>query len=55
VFLVNNETNCPYHQKIRTPGFVHLQGLDFMSKHHMLTDVVTIIGTQNIVFGEVDR
>jgi NADH:ubiquinone oxidoreductase subunit D len=55
VFLVNNGTNCPYHHKIRTPGFVHLQGLDFMSKHHMLVDVVTIIGTQNIVFGDVDR
>jgi NADH dehydrogenase (ubiquinone) Fe-S protein 2 len=55
VFLVNNETDCPYHHKIRAPGFVHLQGLNFMSKHHMLADVVTIIGTQNIVFGEVDR
>ena len=37
------------------PGFTHLQGLDFMSKGHMLADVVTIIGTQDIVFGEVDR
>jgi NADH:ubiquinone oxidoreductase subunit D len=55
VFLVNNETNCPYHHKIRAPGFVHLQGLNFMSKGHMLADVVTLIGAQNIVFGEVDR
>jgi hypothetical protein len=39
----------------RAPGFAHLQGLDFMSKHHMLADVVTIVGTQDIVFGEVDR
>jgi len=55
VFLVNNETNCPYHHKIRAPSFVHLQGLNFMSKRHMLTDVVTLISAQNIVFGEVDR
>jgi NADH dehydrogenase (ubiquinone) Fe-S protein 2 len=55
VFLVNNGTNKPYRCQIRAPGFAHLQGLDFMSKHHMLADVVTIIGTQDIVFGEVDR
>ena len=41
--------------RIHAPGFMHLQGLDFMSKHHMIADVVTIIGTQDIVFGEVDR
>jgi hypothetical protein len=46
VFLVSNETNRPYRCKIRAFGFAHLQGLDFMSKHHMLSDVVTIIGTQ---------
>jgi NADH:ubiquinone oxidoreductase subunit D len=55
VYLVSNGTNRPYRCKIRAPGFAHLQGLDFMSKHHMLSDVVTIIGTQDIVFGEVDR
>jgi len=55
VFLVSNGTNCPYRRKIKAPSFTHLQGLDFMSKHHMLTDVVTIIGTQDIVFGEVDK
>ncbi|CAM6095035.1 unnamed protein product [Calypogeia fissa] len=55
VYLVSNGTNRPYRCKIRAPGFGHLQGLDFMSKHHMLADVVTIIGTQDIVFGEVDR
>jgi NADH dehydrogenase (ubiquinone) Fe-S protein 2 len=55
VFLVSNGTNKPYRCKVRAPGFFHLQGLDFMSKGHMLADVVTIIGTQDIVFGEVDR
>lgn len=55
VYLVSNGTNKPYRCKIRAPGFAHLQGLDFMAKNHMLADVVTIIGTQDIVFGEVDR
>lgn len=55
VYLVSNGSNKPYRCKIRAPGFVHLQGLDFMAKNHMLADVVTIIGTQDIVFGEVDR
>jgi NADH dehydrogenase (ubiquinone) Fe-S protein 2 len=55
VYLVSNGTNRPYRCKIRAPGFAHLQGLDFMAKNHMLADVVTIIGTQDIVFGEVDR
>lgn len=55
VFLVSNNTNKPYRCYIRAPGFAHLQGLNFMSKGHMIADVVTIIGTQDIVFGEVDR
>jgi NADH dehydrogenase (ubiquinone) Fe-S protein 2 len=55
VFLVSNGTSNPYRCKIRPPGFSHLAGLDFMAKGHMLADVVTIIGTQDIVFGEVDR
>jgi len=55
VFLVSNGTNRPYRCKVRAPGVFHLQGLNFMSKGHMLADVVTIIGTQDIVFGEVDR
>jgi NADH dehydrogenase (ubiquinone) Fe-S protein 2 len=55
VFLVSNNNNLPYRCKIRSPGFMHLQGLDHMSKGHMLADVVTIIGTQDIVFGEIDR
>lgn len=54
VFLVSNQ-NKPYRCKIRPPGFFHLQGLDYMCKNHLLADAVTIIGTQDIVFGEVDR
>ena len=50
VYLVSNGSNKPYRCKIRAPGFVHLQALDFMAKNHMLADVVTIIGTQDIVF-----
>jgi len=55
VYLVSDETNKPYRCKIKAPGFLHLQSLDFMSKEHMIADVVTIIGTQDIVFGEIDR
>jgi NADH dehydrogenase (ubiquinone) Fe-S protein 2 len=55
IYLVSDGTNKPYRCKIRAPGFAHLQGIDFMAKNHMLADVVTIIGTQDIVFGEVDR
>jgi len=55
IYLVSNGTNKPYRCKIKAPGFNHLQGLDMMSKNHMIADVVTIIGTQDIVFGEVDR
>jgi NADH dehydrogenase (ubiquinone) Fe-S protein 2 len=55
VYLVSNNTNKPYRCKIKSPGFAHLQGLDHMSNGHMIADVVTIIGTQDIVFGEIDR
>jgi len=55
VYLVSDNTNRPYRCKIKAPGFNHLQALDFMSKEHLIADVVTIIGTQDIVFGEVDR
>jgi NADH dehydrogenase (ubiquinone) Fe-S protein 2 len=55
VFLVSNGSNKPYRCKIKAPGFLHLQGIDFMSHNHLIADVVTIIGTQDIVFGEVDR
>jgi len=55
VYLVSDGSNRPYRCKIKAPGFSHLQALNFMAKSHMLADVVTIIGTQDIVFGEVDR
>lgn len=55
VFLTANGSNRPYRCKIKAPGYAHLQGLNFMATNHLLADVVTIIGTQDIVFGEVDR
>jgi NADH dehydrogenase (ubiquinone) Fe-S protein 2 len=55
VYLISDNTNRPYRCKIKAPGFVHLQSLNFMSKNHMIADIVAIIGTQDIVFGEVDR
>lgn len=55
VYLVTNNSNKPYRCRIRAPGFFHLQGLDHMSNQHMIADLVTIIGTQDIVFGEIDR
>jgi len=55
VFLVSNSTNRPYRCRIKSPGFFHLQGLDFMVKNLYLADLVTVIGTQDLVFGEVDR
>ena len=55
VYLVSDGSNRPYRCKIRAPSFAHLQGLDFMSRGHMLADVVAIIGSQDIVFGEIDR
>ena len=55
VYLVSQGGPKPYRCKLRAPGFAHLQGLDFMSRGHLLADVVTIIGTQDIVFGEIDR
>jgi NADH-quinone oxidoreductase subunit D len=55
VYLVSDGTNKPYRCKIRAPGFAHLQGLNFMSKGHMLADAVAIIGSMDVVFGEIDR
>lgn len=55
VYLISDNSSKPYRCKIKAPGFAHLQGLEMMSKGHMIADVVTIIGTQDIVFGEVDR
>ena len=55
VFLVSDGSNKPYRCYIRAPGFAHLQGIDFMTKGHMLADVVVVISTMDIVFGEIDR
>jgi len=55
VFLISDGSSKPYRCKIKAPGFNHLQALDLMVKGHMIADVVTVIGTQDIVFGEVDR
>ena len=55
VHLISNNTNRPFRCKIKAPGFSHLQLLNNMSKNHLIADVVTIIGTQDIVFGEIDR
>ena len=55
VYLVADGSNMPYKCKIRAPGYAHLQALDFMTKGHLIADTVAIIGTQDIVFGEVDR
>ncbi|HPU53426.1 MAG TPA: NADH-quinone oxidoreductase subunit D [Burkholderiaceae bacterium] len=55
IYLIADGANKPYRLKIRAPGYAHLQGLDEMSRGHMIADVVTIIGTQDIVFGEIDR
>jgi NADH-quinone oxidoreductase subunit D len=55
VFLVSDGSAKPYRCKIRAPAYAHLQGLDFMSKGHMLADVVANIGSIDIVFGEIDR
>ena len=55
VYLVSDGTNRPYRCKIRAPGFAFLQGLEFLAKGHMLADVVAIIGSLDIVFGEIDR
>jgi len=55
VYLISDGTNKPYKCKIRAPGFAHLQAMDFCSKGHMLADIVAILGSMDIVFGEVDR
>jgi len=55
VYLVSDGSNKPYRCKIRAPGFAHLQAMDFMSRGHMLADVSAILGSLDIVFGEVDR
>lgn len=55
VYLVSDGSNRPYRCRIRAPGFAHLQAFDFMSKGHQLADAVSIIGSLDIVFGEIDR
>jgi NADH-quinone oxidoreductase subunit D len=55
VYLVSDGSNKPYRCRIRAPGFAHLQALDFMSRGHQLADTVAIIGSLDIVFGEIDR
>lgn len=55
VYLVSDGGNKPYRMKIRAPGFVHLSAMDEMAVGHMLSDVVAIIGTMDVVFGEIDR
>ena len=55
VYLVSDGTNKPYRCKIRAPGFAHLQATDFLCKGHLLADSVAIIGSLDIVFGEIDR
>ncbi len=55
VYIVSDGANKPYRLKVRAPGFAHLSALDEMSRGHMLSDVVAVIGTQDIVFGEIDR
>ena len=55
IFICSNGGTRPYRCKLRAPGFFHLQGLNLLSQKHFIADVVTIIGTLDIVFGEVDR
>ena len=55
VYIISDGSNKPHRCRVRAPGFAHLQGLEFMVKGHLLADVVTVISTQDIVFGEVDR
>jgi len=55
IYLISDGANKPYRMKIRAPGYAHLAGLDEMARGHMIADVVAIIGSQDIVFGEIDR
>jgi NADH-quinone oxidoreductase subunit D len=55
IFIKSDGTSRPYRCKIKAPGFYHLQALDFMCRDSLLADLVAIIGTQDIVFGEIDR
>ena len=55
VYMVSDGTNKPYRAKLRAPGYLHLQAMDHISKGHQLADVAAIIGTLDVVFGEIDR
>ena len=55
IYIISDGANKPYRLKIRAPGYVHLSAMDEMARGHMLADVVTIIGSQDVVFGEIDR
>ena len=55
IYLCSNNLNRPYRCKIKAPGFLHLQGMNLMAQNHLIADVVTVLGSQDIVFGEVDR
>jgi NADH-quinone oxidoreductase subunit D len=55
VYMISDGANKPYRVKVRAPGFIHLSGIDEMTRGHMLADVVTVIGTQDIVLGEIDK
>ena len=55
VYLVADGSNKPYRAKIRAPGYLHLQAMDHVSRGHQLADVAAIIGTMDVVFGEIDR
>ena len=55
IYLISDGANKPYRVKVRAAGFAHLSAMDEMTRGHMLADVVAVIGTMDIVFGEVDR
>jgi NADH-quinone oxidoreductase subunit D len=55
IYIVSDGANKPYRLKIRAPGYAHLAALDEMSRGHMIADAVAVIGTMDIVFGEIDR
>ena len=55
VYIISDGGSKPVRTRLRAPGFYHLQALDFMAKGHLLSDVVSIISTQDLEFGEIDR
>ena len=55
VYLISDDSNKVYRCKVRPPGFIHLQSMDYFAKNHLIADIVTIIGSLDIVFGEIDR